>query len=93
MSAAGIGSPPSSSVLRLPAPDPLSRSYSAHTDGVEQACVARVSSTERRSCRSVKDQGARQAAAPTASAAKVSPALGSKMALVATKTREAAVRR
>ena len=38
-------------------------------------------------------QGARQAAAPTASAAKVSPALGSKMALVATKTREAAVRR
>ena len=95
--AAGIGSPPSISVVSVPRPSPSpspspSRSNSCHTDGVEHACVARVSSTDSRRCCSVNSHGARQTAAPTASAANVSPADGSKMALVATKTREAAAR-
>ena len=93
--AGGVGSPPSITVvstnLSLGAYS-LSMSYSAHTDGVDIACVARVSLMDTLSCCNVKAQGARHTVAPTASAAKVIPADGSKIALVATKTREVAVR-
>eukprot|EP00962_Isochrysis_galbana_P005922 scaffold1591_cov109-Isochrysis_galbana.AAC.10 len=49
--------------------------YSAHTEGVEHACVAPVSSTHPRNACSVYSQGARHTAPPHASTEKTAPAV------------------